>query len=259
MTTPLPTQPVGQQSSGPQPLGGYDPTYRAFRTGPAYQFLDEAGVQGAYAAGSFPTNVVSGQFGPTPRYFDGDQFAPMSWDVNAIIDLQSRLHAAGLLSKYRPGIFSEDEISAYSRLLAMANGAGTSADQYLNYLTSVGAGEEIGADKTRAPLTISLTNENDIRAVLQAGAQQVFGKYVSENDIAKFVNSFHQQETTAQTDAYNQAGSEGGTITAPPSTAAGMNREFTDQFTAEHPTEARASIFSSKLNDIISSLIGPKL
>lgn len=70
----------------------------------------------------------------TPRYFDGDDWAPASLPPVKIRQLQQDMIAAGLIPKgaeYRIGYWDDTSRLAYRQLLGEANGSGFSARQQL--------------------------------------------------------------------------------------------------------------------------------
>lgn len=200
-----------------------------------------------------------------PLYVQGDEWTQLPTDGAQLAALQHQLVAAGYMSDDNIVFGSPDQktANAMAQLLGTSNAQGTVWQTSLaNRLTQ--AGQQPAPQRQIEPLVIKLKNPDDIRSVIQSGAQQVYGKYLAPDDVEKFVNAYQQQDTAAQTQAYNmqvagQPNTTAGTVIGPPTTAEGINREFSDQFTAAHPTEARTGIFASKLDEIIKDLIGPKL
>ncbi len=79
-----------------------------------------------------PTQTLSRK----PRYVLGDELAPQSLDPTAIIRLQKRLVAAGLLDEgtYYAGYWTDVSEAAYKTVLGVANTNGTSATVALSEL-----------------------------------------------------------------------------------------------------------------------------
>lgn len=171
-----------------------------------------------------------------------------------MIALQARLEALGL-SNYTPGIWDPNSQAVFKSLLATANANGMTWEEALAQIEASGGLKDA---TPKAPLQIQLTNPDDIRAMIQSGAQQVFGKYLSEADVNKFIASYQQQQAAAQTEAYNM-GNNAGTMTGPVSTQGGVNEMFRRQFVADHTNEAGAAIFSNELDKILSALRGRQL
>lgn len=187
-----------------------------------------------------------------PRYYEGDEYIPAGLDRDAMIALQARLEAFGL-SNYTPGAWDPASQKAFLYLLATANASGKTWQDVLAETEATGGLKGPGArGAERAPLQVRLTNPDDIRAVLQAGAQQVYGKYVDEADIESFIQSYHAQQTAAQTQDYNQQVTGGTMVDAPRY----IDAAFEQKFKAEKPNEAGAAIFQSKFEEILSALRG---
>ena len=71
-----------------------------------------------------------------PQYFEGDELAPQSLDPAAIIHLQKRLVAAGLMDEgdYYAGYWTDISEAAYKTVLGVANTNGTDATVALTEL-----------------------------------------------------------------------------------------------------------------------------
>lgn len=261
-------QPAGTTASGgsaPQPLGPFTPGYQAPRMVDVPGMFDPNTGLTSQAGTAGPYNM-----GPHPLYYDGDQYQPASWDTQSILTLQQKLHDAGLLKTYRPGVYGPDEVTAFSQVMALANGAGTTWGNYLDYMaanpTAVG-----GTASTHSPLVVRLKNPDDIRAVLQTGAKAVFGKFMSEDDIQKFISAYQGQQAAYQTAAYQATGynpetgqqdlgaqgqptAQGATLTEPPTTAEGMQTQFTRQMYQDHPVTAEMAEFVANFDNLLSTL-----
>jgi hypothetical protein len=204
-----------------------------------------------------------------PRYFEGDQFAPATLGIDDMIQLQQGMQAAGLYTgAFHLGVWDTNDVNAYERLLTMANASGQDSKSALQQaITSAKVNTT-----TRAPLVVKLKSDSDIKAMLTDSANNVFGKYLSNDDLQKFINAYHAQETQYQTAAYNATGfnpgtgqqdingvgmpvqASGATLTEPPTTAAGMEDQLKRQMYAEHPLEANEAAFVNAFGPLLQTL-----
>ncbi len=116
---PLPEAPL---EAGPRPIGV------------PFDFVASKEVRvglGATREGD-PTRIQTFE----PQYFEGDELAPQSLDPAAIIHLQKRLVAAGLMDEgdYYAGYWTEVSEAAYKKVLGVANTNGTTATVALSEL-----------------------------------------------------------------------------------------------------------------------------
>jgi len=154
-------------------------------------------------------------------------------------ELQRRLYAGGFYGSTDPdkivlGVPDEVSFSAYAKAVARAAsyyGAGKkmTVDEVIDESAGVldqiygangrrdgGAG---GDGAGRAPLTIGLTNPEDLKAVAQRTATGTIGRALNGDELNRFIASFHQAQSGAQTNAYN-ADETGGTVVDAPSEGA---------------------------------------
>lgn len=197
-------------------------------------------------------------------------FTHLSGETLAAI--QSQMYRAGLYSgNYQPiyGQLHPEDINAFrSVIIGLAsNPSQASLSDYLSGAAQAGDKNGVNA-RTKQPLVVSLRSADDIRAVLQAGANNVFGKFLSEDDVQKFINSYHAQQAGAQTAAYAQGGynpetgqqdtsgsvATGGTVTQPPTSAEGMNLQLQQQMYADHPVTAEMAQFVNQFDALKSTL-----
>lgn len=211
-----------------------------------------------------------------PLYVSGDEWKQLPTDGAELADLQHKLIAAGYMTDDNIVFGSPDAktASAMAQLLGSSNATGKVWQTTLAArLTMAGQQPQAGKKPLQgAPLTIQLTNPDDIKAVIQSGANQIFGKYLDPAEVDKFVSAYQGQEAAYQTAQQSAAGldpygreilnPDGTRATQPmtqtaPASSAGMQREFFDQMAAAHPTETRVAIFQDKLDEILNALKGP--
>jgi hypothetical protein len=166
-----------------------------------------------------------------------------------MIDLQRRMEAAGLYSgDYTLGVWGSQDVNAYEQLLATANYAGRKDAEgaLLNELIAAPKREKKAA---RAPLTIRLSNPDDIKALAKKTALELYGGNIDDATTQAITDAIHSSETNFQTRAYNAA-ETGGAVTesADPSTIAEQ------KIREEKPNEVAAFNFGSSFRDVLSTM-----
>lgn len=144
---------------------------------------------------------LQGQQGP--RYFTGDQINQLPRTAQEMKALQDLMVQTGFLDPKGviPGSPDAKTISAFEQVLNMANIHGIDWHSELsNQLASTGADGAAAARMNEAPpLTISLSNPDDLKAVANKTARTLLGQNLSDADLARFVQAYNQQETAQQT------------------------------------------------------------
>lgn len=112
----------------------------------------------------------------------------------------------------------------------------------------------LGADGSgtgRQPLVVELANPEDLKFYAQRTAVSTLGRALRPDELNRFVSSFQQAQTSAQTQAYNQAGGAGGTVVGAPSPTVAA-----EQFARQAaPVEAGAHD-AVKVFDVVSKVLG---
>jgi hypothetical protein len=181
-----------------------------------------------------------------------------------LIDLQKKLYTGGFYgSSYYAkhpqtpayGIKDQDTLAAYSQaanLAAQLHASGMTLDEVITQGSSVGGGRGAGAGgPTRAPLTIQLTNPQDVHFVANKVGQTVLGRNLNDAELQAITASFQGGEATAQRAAYN-TGVGGGTSTQAPSLQAFAEQ----QVRAKNPVEAGAHDLSQTFDTFLSLIAG---
>lgn len=115
-----------------------------------------------------------------------------------------------------------------------------------------GAGRGGGGSggRTRAPLTVQLSNPDDLRRVFRAAATRFLGRAPAPEDEEAFIAEQHGAERSAQEKAYSAAAS-GGTVIEPATPAgAAEQRLRISQPTEVIAHEAASTVYSDFLNII---------
>lgn len=269
----------GAGASSTSPFYNPDPTnvigsQKFGQTGLTDQFFDPNALfpsdTGAQPGGS--------GIGQRPLYVQGDEWNELPTNPTDLASLQHGLVQAGYLSEKNVVYGSPDPAtaSAMAQLLATSNASGVGWKSALSSRLAQAALNPPEAARAD-PLVISLTNPDDIKAVIQSGANQVFGKFLDPAEVDKFVSSYQSQQAAYQTDVYKAGGydpttgravgpldSSGkpvgyATTVTKPATGEGEQRQFFDQMAAAHPTETRTALFMDALSPIIDALHGPQV
>jgi len=194
-----------------------------------------------------PMPTAPGQKGPA-IYRDGAQNMPImsNWDKAKVSALQKRLVQSGALDDdYLDGYWDPVSAKAFEQILAESNNMGTpdfnlAIDARINSQPM-----EIGPDgkprrrpagssakNKRPPLSLTLSNSDDLATTAQTVAQKRLGRTFNADELNRFVSSYHAAESGSQRSQYNASdpsGSGGTTEGAPsPETAANTFAEHTD-------------------------------
>jgi hypothetical protein len=139
-------------------------------------------------------------------------------------DLQGRLWAGGFYGQgvradeIIRGDYDEQTYAAYQKAVQRAarfNAAG--ADYTLDEVIDMasGAGDEAGGrgrgTGSRQPLSVALTNPDDLRKTAQRAAVSILGRGFKPDELNRFVSSFHAAQSGAQAGNY-RADEAGGTV-----------------------------------------------
>lgn len=182
------------------------------------------------------------------------QYADMSPAQRA--QVQQQLYDVGLYdSPYytgkqtvRKGQYDIDTIQALTRATALAEGAG-SLDMVLSQRADL---SQLAEKRERQPLTVHLTNPEDIKALGNQVAVQVVGRKLTDAELNKLVATRHTQERSAQQTAYAQADASGGTVTDPATSQGALESEIRSMA----PVEAGAHDIATQFSNFLSILGG---
>lgn len=166
------------------------------------------------------------------RYLEGDEWKLLAGrSPEDIYDIQARLVRTGVLSakSFQPGIADTATRKAFVDILAEANQNGMRWGDWLDGRVELAdaTGFTPSTGRTRAPLSITLTNPDDIKADLGAQSTNLLGSQLDDPD--KIVQEVHAQETAYQTAAYN-ADETGATVTKPPDLQASLIAKHPDAY-----------------------------
>lgn len=185
-------------------------------------------------------------------------------DPNVIFLYQQRLYNAGLLSTFTPGTLDKATRAAFKDLLGTANQSASTWQSTLQNIEDAGgvAGKKKAEPAKPPPLTISLSNPDDIKAAISSTAKTLYGGDLPDSEVASMVATFQDKERQSQTQAYNQQyspegaaagngvyGPGGETVAAP-----NLSAFVEQQIKAAHPDQVAKVEFSGTLNNALSSL-----
>ena len=180
-------------------------------------------------------------------------------DPDSLAALQKRLYAGGFYpqgvdpNEVVLGVHDEQTYAAYQKVVQRAAGfyaAGKehTIDDVLDMAAGVwgqtggtaGRGGGGGGGRAgRQPLTVELTNPEDLQAVAQRTAVSTLGRALRPEELSRFVASFHASQRQEQTASYG-AVEGGGTVTGAPSAA-----------TAAESFARRAAPTEAGANDVV--------
>lgn len=185
-----------------------------------------------------------------PRYFDGDELIPAAWSSDRVASFQRALDRAGLYQKgdkYRLGVWDPNvDAVAYGRLLQFANASGLDEQEALSRWGEAGAIDET---EVREPLTVRLTNPDDLREIFDTAVKTKLGRKVPDGWLDGMIAAYQAQEANAQQLAYNDAA----TVVDPPSPAAFAMAEAERR----DPTGVDANDWLGRANEFFDLLSGP--
>ena len=181
-------------------------------------------------------------------YMPGAEDMPQNQSFEKLSQLQIALVNAGLLDpdQMALGVWDSASRSAFRELLGEANRGRTSWENALGQRLSLAEQGLISgkgsSGREKPPLTITLTNEKDIRAGLEQAAPDMLGRRLHDDELQPFVQQYHDLETQSQTQAYNQQYSDagygpGGTTVQAPS----LQGFIDDQIRSKYKDEYQAN------------------
>lgn len=209
---------------------------------------DDYTSYGPATPGNFNGQTYPRAWTTPPLYKPGDEYrlAPNSRDD--IVQLQLAMVQAGLLSKtgFAPGSWDNATRGAYSELLGVANQSGSTWDVALGAMLQNaelfgGIGSAGGGGAMRAPLVKQLTNPDDLKAIANLVAGEVYGRGLSDEEKEAFVQTFQSLEGSVQEQAYGMA-MTGGTIIGPPAADVAAEKFLKER----EPAEAAATSFANQ-------------
>lgn len=208
-----------------------------------------------------PVPVLHGAWSPSTMlangYKKGDQFALLPTNSADLTTLQQALVQAGYLNQGDVIYGSPDAktVSAFEQLLATANLSGVTWQNALGARLAA-ASQQAPAGVKTPPLTIALTNPDDIKAVAQKTAQTLLGQNLPDDALNAFVSNYQAAETKYQTDQYYQqyqpgvGYGPGGTTTQAPNLASAAEQ----QIRSTNPIGVSAYGIGSKVMAALDSL-----
>ena len=251
-----------------------------------FTFSPLAGAQKAptYIGGGTDVTRLEPQFGryggltgqniAVPGYVNGDQWSYFPRTAGEIRDLQNALLQAGFITtadinsgKVVFGSPDPTTVTAFTHLLATANFSRTTwKDALATRLAQ--AAQEPPAQKEASkipPLTVTVDNPDDIKAIIQQSAQTLIGQNLDPAQADLFAQSIQRQQREAQTSAYYQQytptpgdpttgtyGPGGTTVAAP--TSAGVKAQAEAAIKYTNPQQYQATQIGMGLTTALDKL-----
>lgn len=196
-----------------------------------------------------------------PRYTQGAEWLPVRQGMTPIQlqTLQDKMVDGGLLDgPFSYGGWDAKSQQAFSQVLATANNSGTDWETALSGIINTGTTSTVDpktgkivaltpGQKKLKSVSLEYTNSDDLATVANNTAQQKLGRYFTQDELNRFVNSFHGQEETEAQD--KQAGLPA-TAPSSPDVAAQTFAEQAD------PVAAKARNGLAMIQQINSALSG---
>lgn len=154
-----------------------------------------------------------------------------AWDTDRLRKFQEKAFSAGFYGnaerdEVRFGDHDEDTFRIWTAVVDRAvgfNAAGQKVDPWSALERAVETAPP--RQSTSRPLTVELTNPEDIKAVMREAARDAIGKgTIDEGRLEEIISRWHAQQRQTQTAAYGAAGT-GGTVIAPESLSTFAERE----------------------------------
>ena len=156
---------------------------------------------------SYDTTATQPQ-GTTANEFYKQFVTNSQKNQTAYIAQQKAMYNAGFYGSNKPAYGSygpaddnamKAALQSYSPVQSVH--PGLSFNQYLDQLKAAGAGKIAGPK--RAPLTISYTDPETLKATLNSAAENALGRGLTKHELDAFVGAFHSKEAAFQRGAYN--------------------------------------------------------
>lgn len=197
-----------------------------------------------YMAPSQQARIASGMGVPfvpnipkiEPRYFSEDIDKLGSMSRGYIANWQMKMNQAGLLgNEFTMGVADNSTLSAYREVLGVANREGVSDAEAVQLIAQrrVKLG---GGTVTR----YRLTNEDDVKAIVDSVAQQLLGRTLSDDQAARIARAFQQEELSAQ-----KAYAAGGAVQEAPGVQQFVTSSIEKDFGEQVDTRKLGDIFGS--------------
>lgn len=216
-------------------------------------------------AGNIITNL-----GVTPKYAEGAQFEPGGQSPEDVARLQQLLDRSGLYQKsdtYRLGVWDDNSVTAYTRLLYFANQQGYDADVALKRIGELtpeeydqlyGKGawarssktglKQVGgpgsaADVDPGSITQGLSAD-DLRYLADRTARKSLGRKLNEDELNRFSGAYSQMlsDANARKASAQQAAAGGTNVTYAGATSADVFAEQQAQKLDPTAFEARRQV-----------------
>lgn len=188
-----------------------------------------------------------------------------------IVAIQQMMYQAGIYTnKKLPlwGTITGRDRDAFKKVLVDyavnptqkdANGNKQNFPTYLSNIADIGIKNGQGATSVHPPNTITLDDPAALRTMIQDTAQKLYGGWLPEDEVQKFINTFQSQNASYQTQQYNQAYGTGPGGYGPGGTAIkpDANAEAEQYIRTQHPNQVAATQFGNAMAPIIDTLKNP--
>lgn len=177
-----------------------------------------------------------------PQYFSGDEDTLLGrMSQEELLSVQAALVGVGYLGSYRPGIIDPPTVTAFTKLLGVANRYGVDYKEAAVALYSM---PEMGAGGSGGSMpTYKLSNPDDLKLVFNQAARSIVGRELDQGTIDQLVKTFQSNEKNFYLGS--------GELVEPPSAEALVQKQI--ETTA--PAEAEAKSYGDYVG-LLSQLMG---
>lgn len=218
-------------------------------TRPGAQMRRVAGIANV----AMPANVA-------PLYAEGAQYDPGSLSATTIAKMQKALLEAGLYSssaKFRLGVWDEETVKAYKKVLAFANQQGATWQSALQQLRSAprlddegnAVGSDGGGGGAELPV-FRVSNPDDLREDLRLLGRTKRGRYVDEGFVERVVANYMAEEERAQRAMADAA--PGSTVQEPRDWESFMEQSLRENYGGEIAAQEEGQLGMGAMNALDS-------
>lgn len=203
-------------------------------------------------------NIIPGEFTKSPLYAMGDQWKPANNpDFSYKQNLQYKLYQLGLYdpeAEFRVGEWGEEDAKAYEKALSAANSNFTTVEEWMDQaIANPQKRIEAKGKATRKPLTVVLTDPEDLKATARGVTSTLFGRNVKLPDefMEQLIAGYHQLQRERQIQNYNME-EVGGEIVDIPDVSSYISQRVEEQY----PMQTQQDEFKGAMDSIMQGLFG---
>lgn len=212
---------------------------------------------GADLMGQFGLDLGT-SFSKQPQYVAGDEWKPGSNpDFNYRRDLQYKLLQLNLFdseAEFRVGEWGPETAAAYARALAAANSSFMTIEEWMEQaIANPAMAIKAKGGSTRKPLTVVVTDPEDLKATARGVASTLFGRNVKLPDefMQQMINDYQALQRERQIQNYNMEEVGGEMVDIPDQQAYISNR-----IEQQYPMQTQQDEFADAMGSVMQGLFG---